>query len=33
MQNEQDPDINKSIGSPDLNKLIEEKKEESSFPS
>ena len=33
MRNGQDPDINKSMDSPDLNKLIEEKKEESSIPS
>ncbi len=33
MQNGQDPKINKSLDLPDLNKLIEEKKEESVIPS
>ena len=33
MQNEQEPKINKSMELPDLNKLIEEKKEESVIPS
>ena len=33
MQNGQDPKINKSMDLPDLNKLIEEKKEESVIPS
>ena len=33
MQNGEDPNINKSLDSPDLNKIIEEKKEESSIPS
>ena len=33
MQNEQDPKIDKSMDLPDLNKLIEEKKEESVIPS
>lgn len=33
MQNGQDPKINKSLDLPDLNKLIEEKKNESVNPS
>ena len=33
MQNEQEPNINKSMDLPDLNKLIKEKKEESLIPS
>lgn len=33
MQNGQEPKINKSMDLPDLNKLIEDKKEESVIPS
>ena len=33
MQNGEDPKINKSLDLPDLNKLIEQKKEESGIPS
>ena len=33
MQNGQEPKINKSMDLPDLNKIIEQKKEESVIPS